>query len=108
MREVSLLGAADLAFWNDRLAREDLAPAERDGKAQVLVISAEGKFRGFRFRELSFSVLVAPPDARVGRDAVYLLRAFNSRRFFAFCERFFFSTPYYPGDVRVSASVPAC
>jgi hypothetical protein len=40
-------------------------------------------------------------------DAAYLVRAFNSCRFFAFCERVFFSTPYDHGDVRVSASLPA-
>ena len=35
VREVSLLGSADLAFWRERLKTEDLVPAEREGMAQV-------------------------------------------------------------------------
>ena len=108
VREVSLRGTADLAFWKGRLSREGLTPAERDGRAQVLVIAADGRFHGVRFRELSFSVVVTPPhEGPPTRDAAFLVRAFNSSRLFAFCERTFFSTPYYHGDVRLSASVPA-
>jgi hypothetical protein len=107
VREVSLLGTADLAFWKGRLAKEDLLPAERDGRAEVLIVAAEARFRGVRFRELSFSVLVAGHEEGVRSDGAYLVQAFNSCRLFAFCERVFFSTPYYPGDVRVSALVPA-
>ena len=102
VREVSLLGTADLAFWEDRLREEGLAPAEQDGKAQLLVTTADAKFLGVPFREVSFSVLVAGHG-----QAAFLVRAFNSSRLFAFCERAFFSTPYYPGDVRVSATFPA-
>jgi hypothetical protein len=107
VREVSLLGTADLAFWKDRLLKEELLPAECDGQAQVMIIAAASKFMGVRFRELSFCVSVARPGEGIRHDAAYLVRAFNSCRFFAFCERVFFSTPYYHGDVRVSASLPA-
>ncbi len=101
VREVSLLGTADLAFWEGRLREEGLAPAAQDGKAQLLVIAAAAKYLGLPFREVSFSVLVAGHA-----QAAFLVRAFNSSRLFAFCERAFFSTPYHPGDVRVSAAVP--
>src|SRR4051812_43520591 len=104
VREVSLLGTADLGFWKDRLAREELCPAERDGRARVLLIAADLRFMGVRFRELSFSVEVVPPGPG---DAAFLVRAFNSCSFFAFCERMLFSTPYHYGDVQVSAAVPA-
>src|SRR5206468_3850312 len=107
VQEVSLLGTADLAFWKDRLLKEDLRPAESCGQAQLLIIAANSKYMGVRFRELSFSVLVARLQAGVRQDAAYLVRAFNSCRLFAFCERVFFSTPYHHGDVRVSASLPA-
>src|SRR5262249_38325691 len=105
VREVSLHGTADLAFWKGRLAKEDLHPAEHDGRAEVLIVAAEARFRGVRFRELNFSVLVAGHEEGVRSDGAYLVQAFNSCRLFAFCERVFFSTPYYPGDVRVSALV---
>ncbi|MDB6031367.1 MAG: hypothetical protein JWM16_1705 [Verrucomicrobiales bacterium] len=37
VEEVSLRGTADLPFWQDRLKREGLVPAERQGRAQVLI-----------------------------------------------------------------------
>jgi hypothetical protein len=106
VREVSLLGTADLAFWEERLKEEGLAPAESEGKALLLLIAADSKFMGVRFRELSFSVLVGRQEEGARRGGAYLAQAFNSCRLFAFCERTFFSTPYYHGDVRVSASFP--
>jgi hypothetical protein len=106
VREVSLLGTADLAFWRDWLTAEGLTPAERDGRAQILIVAADAKYLGVRFREVSFSVLVAEHRG-VRTDGAYLVQAFNSCRFFAFCERAFFATPYHHGDVRVSASFPA-
>ena len=108
LREVSLLGTADLAFWKDRLMKEDLLPAESEGQAQLLIVAADARFWGVRFRELSFSVLVSRQEEGTPQDAAYLLHAFNSCRLFAFCERVFFSTPYYHGYVGVSASFPAC
>ena len=107
VREVSLLGTADLTFWKDRLMKEDLLPAESDGQAQLLIVAADSKFMNVKFRELSFSVLVSQNEEGTQHDAAYLVRAFNSCRLFAFCERVFFSTPYHHGDVRVVASFPA-
>jgi hypothetical protein len=40
-----------------------------------------------RFRELSFSVLVSCRAGVADQSGSYLIRAFNSRRRFAFCER---------------------
>jgi hypothetical protein len=107
VREVSLFGTADLGFWKEQLAKENLAPAESAGRAQLLIIAADLKFMGVRFQELSFSVLVAQRDGGIPQHGAFLLRAFNTCRFFAFCERVFFSTPYYYGAVRVSAAFPA-
>jgi hypothetical protein len=107
VREVSLFGAADLSYWAQRLRDEELVPEPVDDRAQVLVIAADGKFRGIRFREVSFSIAVRPPQGQAPGDASYLVHAFSSNRFFAFCERLFFSTPYYPADVRVSSAPPA-
>jgi hypothetical protein len=107
VREVSLLGTADLAFWKDRLLEEDLRPAETNGLAQLLIIAADSRYLGVRFRELSFSVLVLRQEEGIRRDAAYLLAAYNSFRLFALVERVFFSTPYDHGEVRVSVSLPA-
>ena len=99
VREVSIVGTADLGFWTDRLRAEGLVPLEVDGRAQILIISSDSRFKGLRFQELSFSI-------RLGTGA-FLVQAFNSRRFFAFCERTFFGTPYDFGRIEVSASLPA-
>lgn len=60
----------------------------------MMLVAAEGVFHGIRFRELSISRVI-------GEHEAVLLQAFNSNRFFAFCERTFFSTPYAHADVRV-------
>jgi hypothetical protein len=105
--DVSLLGTADLAFWTERLRHEDLQLAAVDGRAQLMFLCADLKYMGVRFRELSCSVVIAPPQNCAWREAGYLLRAFNTARSFAFMERVFFSTPYYYGDVRLSTAIPA-
>jgi hypothetical protein len=59
---------------------------------------------GIRFRELSVSVL-ASDGANHG---AYLVHAWNSCRFFAFCERSLFASPYAHGEVRISTAAPVC
>jgi hypothetical protein len=106
VREVTLLGTADLSFWKDWLMEQDLRPSEHDGQAQLLIVAADSKYMGICFRELSFSVLVSTQEVGAQQDAVYLARAFNSSQLFTFCEQIFFSTPYCHADVRISASLP--
>jgi hypothetical protein len=106
VREVTLRGEADLGFWTEYLAPHHLAPLPRDGGAQLMIIAADARFRGVRFREVSFSVLVVPPDPSLGNEAAYLLGAFNSNRFFAWCERMLFSTPYAHAEVEVTTAPP--
>ena len=83
VREVSLVGTADLDFWKDRVLKEQLLPAESDSQAQLLIIAADSKYLGVRFRALSVSVVVSPPEEGTWQDAAYLVRAFNSCRLFA-------------------------
>jgi len=104
VREVSLLGTADLEYWKRRLQKDGLVPLADDGQAQILVIAADSKYMGIPFRELSFSVLAA--DTMRDGIAAYLVQAFNTSRLFSFCERTLFSTPYSHGNVRVSTVQP--
>lgn len=111
VREVSLLGSADLDFWTKRLAKQDLQPLAKHGRAQLLVITADMKFLGVRFREMSFSVAVAPPPgglgaAGLGNSAAFLAQAFNTCQLFALSERVLFATPYRSGEIRMSDQVP--
>jgi hypothetical protein len=107
VREVSLFGTADLGFWKDRLHPAGLVPEELDARARILISASDARFMGLRFGEFSVSVLTKSPDPARWRDAAYLLHAFNSRRFFAFCERAMYSTPYYHGRIDVEPSMPA-
>ena len=94
--DLTLVGTGDLSYWTDRLAPQRLTPLAVGGRAQMMVVAASAKFRGLRFQELSISVIV--------EGGAYLVRAFNSRRFLAFCERVFFHTPYAHAHVSVSDS----
>ena len=106
VREVSLRGSANLQFWTDFLRDRDLRPAEKDGRAQLLIIAADARWMGLRFRELSFSVFVSAREDGSSEDGVYLIQAFNSSRFFSFVERTIFRTPYDHGSVQVKVSLP--
>ncbi|MEX0676503.1 MAG: hypothetical protein WD063_05475 [Pirellulales bacterium] len=107
VRDIILRGSADLSFWAERLEREDLVPLGDGGKAQLLLIAVDAKFMGVRFRELSVAVSLEASGGTDGHDAVYLPQAFNSVRLFAFVERTFYHTPYYPARIRVETRLPA-
>lgn len=107
VREVSLLGTADLAFWRARLGEEGLQPIDSAGKAQVLIVGVDARFKGIAFRELSISVLARELDNDSPHSGALLVQAFNSIRFFAFVERAFFHTPYLPAQLVVDAKKPA-
>ena len=102
VHEVSIVGSADLGYWQRRLSGEGVAPAVCGGRASLMVVSAAGKFMGVRFRELSVSVIIEPVET----ITYFLVRAYNSNRFFAFCERSIFSTPYDSANVGVVDSIP--
>jgi hypothetical protein len=107
VREVSLLGTADLAFWTDRLRPEHLVPMDHHGRARILISAATMTFLGLPFTEASFSILVCVPDREDRREAVFLLQGFNSSRLLAWCERRLFSTPYRHCRCRISVAWPA-
>ena len=93
VREVSLLGSADFAFWADRLAADHLVPQACEDQARAMINASDAKYLGIRFRELSISIFCQRRDGNQ-QEAVYLVQAFNSVRWFAWVERSMFSTPY--------------
>jgi hypothetical protein len=106
VREVTLRGTADYAFWQDCLACYELTPVDRNGRARILIIAASMRYMGIQFTEVTFSVEVVPPGEYQQSDAGFLIHAFNTSRMFAFSERIFFGTPYYHADCRLSTSSP--
>lgn len=107
VEEVSLQGSADLGYWQEVLKAEQLEPIAAEGKTQILLIAADAKYMGLRFRELSCSVFARDVSGLTNLSGSFLLRAFNSRRSFAWIERTFFRTPYYHGDVAVQCEPPS-
>lgn len=106
VREVVLLGSADLSFWRDHLRPAGLYPVSDNGKAQIVMAATEARFMGLRFREMPISIPVSLTDG--GKQAgFYLIHATNSIKFFACVERARFGTPYYHGKIEMSPELPA-
>jgi hypothetical protein len=107
VREITLLGTSDPAYWKDRLAGEEVIPTDFSARAHVLVSGIESRFMGVRFREISICVFAHRDEAGVRRNGLFLAQAFNSSRFFAIVERVKFSTPYRYGRIRIDVALPA-
>lgn len=107
VRELTLLGSADLSFWQRHLAREGLAPTPAGGRAQLILSAPELRWGGVRFRELSLGVVAGAPPAGAPPTGLALVCAANSSRALAFLERTLFQTPYVHLPIAVEASLPA-
>jgi hypothetical protein len=104
VREIALLGTADLPFWKDRLAEENLSPVDFGGQARVLISAMESQYLVVRFRETSITVFARHDDVDGGQNGLFLALAFNSSRLFAVVERAIFSTPSCHGRILVETS----
>jgi hypothetical protein len=103
-REVCLVGAADLTFWQARLAPDELSPANIGGQAELWLTAVQLKWLGITFQELSVAVRLEPIAA--SPPSVYLVSAYNTSRVLAWCERTCFQTPYQHAHVAVHAEQP--
>lgn len=106
VKELSLVGRVDADYWQSRLRPWGLAPRIESGAARLMVVAASLRWKGAAFREVSFSLLLEPVPGAPLKDAAVLLHAFNTNRFFAFSERFFFSTPYQHARVDLHHTAP--
>jgi len=107
VRELALMGAADLSWWQDHLAAEDLEPVEVDGRAQVAVTDLHTKWMGIPFRDLSVAI-AARGRFDSEETGFYLARAFNASRFIAGVERRWFHLPYrFRSDLQVEIGNPS-
>ncbi|MFQ5411236.1 MAG: hypothetical protein ACE5EC_03025, partial [Phycisphaerae bacterium] len=101
VRELALYGTADLSWWQDHLAGEELEPVEVDGRAQVAVTGLDTKWMGIPFRDLSVAV-AARLRSGSAEPGFFLARAFNTSRFIAGVERRWFHLPYrFRSDLQV-------
>jgi hypothetical protein len=106
VKEVRLIGTANLDFWNEQLAGKPFQAFDARGFAEITIAATELVWKGFGFNELTVSLSVAANDNGQIQIGYLLLQAFNSNRFFAFCERTFFSTPYRFGAVSLREKMP--
>jgi len=108
VKEVTLHGLADLAFWQEKLLTEDLEPVSFEGRAQVFLSATETRFWGILFRECLIGVQVSR-NSQSGEQTpgIFLVQAWNSVRFFAWVERTIFKTPYALGQMDVEPMSPA-
>lgn len=103
VEEVSLWGTVDPSSFQEIFSSYSLSPRSLDGGVGIMVSAASARFMGMPFRELSFSVLVNDEGGIGSGEGAFLLHAFNSSRLFAWVERTLFHTPYYFGDLAVTA-----
>jgi hypothetical protein len=107
VREVTLIGSADLAYWQEHLAKERLFPYIVDRQAELIINAVELKWMGIDFKELIISLPVCESRDGDAMDGYYLVQAFNSSRLLALSEKLFFQNPYAHGTLEVNAQVPA-
>lgn len=94
VKEITLWGKAEAAPWQAYLKAEGLAPYVQNGKVELLISTVDSTYMGFRFQELSISIML-------GEKEYFLAHAYNSIPLFALAERKFFQTPYYAGKLSV-------
>ncbi len=58
VRDITLVGSADYAYWADRLADEKLVPTNVNGRAEIWICADRLKWMGVSFAELSVSIRV--------------------------------------------------
>ncbi len=105
VHEVTLVANADLEYWKEKLKDEEVKVYDDQGKAELMISSADLVWKGMRSQEVSVSIKVCDND-RNEPNGFYLIHAFNSSRLFAWIERKVFHTPYYYGRIEVSAEHP--
>lgn len=107
VKELRLIGSAKLDFWNERLKDKPFQALQIGSRsAEITIAATELVWKRFRFNELTISLAIAAPDNARKQIGYLLLHALNSNRFFAFCERTFFSTPYHFGKVTLRQTTP--
>lgn len=105
-QEVTLIGTANADTWLAPLALVGLTPFKRDGRAQLMISVASGKW-GIQFREVAVAVAACRSPGCQQPDGYYSAYAFHSSRWFAWCERTFFKASHRVATIDIRDDVPA-
>src|SRR5205809_534387 len=90
VKELRLIGMANLRFWNSQFTTKPYQVFDSNGFAEITIAATELVWKGFRFNELIITLALAEKNDLRKQSGCFLLHAFNSNKFFAFCERLFF------------------
>jgi hypothetical protein len=104
VREICLIGSADLEFWKVHLGQMRLSPTNFAGHARIYISAMKLKWMGIAFEELSIAIPIDPPASNT--PSVYLVSTFSTSRLLAWCERTFFQTPYEHAQITMQADQP--
>jgi hypothetical protein len=107
VKEVILVGEANLAYWQEHLKAAGLFPYNVGGKAEIQISATDLRWMISHTNEFTVSIAVSETEQANTPDGSYLICAFNSSGLFALIERAFFNTPYYPARITVNEQVPA-
>ncbi len=107
VRDVRLVGTADLFFWQQHLSHSNLFPYSENGTAHLVVSATDFVWQGFPVQEFVLSVVASLQRDASNPDGFYLAHAFNSSRLLSLLERTFFQTPYTHGQTHLTVSHPA-
>lgn len=105
IREVSLVGSADAAYWRERLGKEGLFPYPGGEKVEITIGAAAIRWKGIDSLEFTLAVAVSDQEESVKKD-YFLLIAFNSSPFFAWIERTIFLSPFFQNGIRLVERIP--
>jgi hypothetical protein len=104
VREVTLGGIANGAYWRDRLADAGLCPVDVDGHARVMIGVTRAYYGGLRADECVIAVEARPTDEPGHNSGYFLVQGYNTSRLLAWFERHWFTTPYLHGTPCITAN----
>lgn len=107
VREVTLVGTAELAPWKAALECVGLTPFAPEGRAEISLSAADAVWKWKRFREVALGVSVSRRPSGDSHDGYYLACAFHSSRLFGWFERTCFKAPHVHAIIDVRDEIPA-
>lgn len=85
VKELRLIGVANLDFWNKQLRDKPFRAFAKNGNAEITICATELVWKRFRFNEFTISLAIAD-DSGQRQSGYFLLHAFNSNRFLPFAK----------------------
>lgn len=105
VKEVNLIGSADLVYWQNFLSKENLVPFNNNGKAEIIISTPTLSWSGIHFSEFVVAVALGNKEG-TSRNGYYLVHAYNTSGLLAFYERVLFHAPYSEAKINIQEKSP--